>query len=128
MFNIIRNIKNIMTRISGVNLPLSKKIFISLTYIYGIGISRSINILHQARIPLNLRTNKLTEKNIVELIKIVDHKYIVENELHEKVAIDVKSLVDVNSYRGKRHTRCLPVRGQRTHTNARTNRRKKLKK
>ena len=109
-----------MARIAGVDLPKSKRIEIGLTYIYGIGRSASNQILQKLRIDPNIRTDQLSEAEINSIRKIIDSAYKVEGELRTEVSINIKRLMDLGSYRGLRHRKSLPVRGQRTSTNART--------
>ena len=109
-----------MARIAGVDLPKSKRIEIGLTYIYGIGRSTSREILKQLNIDLDTKTDDLTESEINSIRKTIDGKYKVEGELRSTVSMNIKRLMDLGCYRGLRHRRSLPVRGQRTSTNART--------
>ena len=111
-----------MARISGVDLPKNKRTEIALTYIYGIGKSTSQKILDQAGIDPNLRVKDLTEEDATHIRVIVDRDYKVEGDLRREVTQHIKRLQEIGSYRGLRHRRNLPVRGQRTKTNARTNR------
>ncbi len=109
-----------MARIAGVDLPRQKHIEIALTYIYGIGRSSSREILERLAIDPDTRTDDLTEGQINEIRKVIDSDYKVEGELRSQVSMNIKRLMDLGSYRGLRHRRGLPVRGQRTSTNART--------
>lgn len=109
-----------MARIAGVDLPKQKRIEIALTYIYGIGRSSSNDILSQLDIDPNTKTDALTESQIADIRKAIDGGYKVEGELRSEVAMNIKRLMDLGSYRGLRHRKGLPVRGQRTSTNART--------
>jgi small subunit ribosomal protein S13 len=109
-----------MARISGVDLPKSKRIEIALTYIYGIGRSASREILGKAGISLDLKTDDLSDDDVVKIRQIMDQSYKVEGDLRRDVTGNIKRHLDMGSYRGLRHRRNLPVRGQRTHTNART--------
>lgn len=109
-----------MARIAGVDLPRQKHIEIALTYIYGIGRSTSRTILGRLDIDPDTRTEDLTEGQINDIRKVIDNDYKVEGELRSQVSMDIKRLMDLGSYRGLRHRRGLPVRGQRTCTNART--------
>ena len=111
-----------MARIAGVDLPKNKRTEIALTYIYGIGKSTSQKILDQAGIDPNLRVKDLTEEDATHIRVIVDRDYKVEGDLRREVTQHIKRLQEIGSYRGLRHRRNLPVRGQRTKTNARTNR------
>ncbi len=109
-----------MARIAGVDLPKNKRVEIALTYLYGIGRTNSNRILKEAEVDPNTRTQSLTEGQIAQIRKILDRDYKVEGDLRKEVAMNIKRLMDVGTYRGLRHRRGLPVRGQRTHTNART--------
>ena len=109
-----------MARIAGVDLPKKKRIEIGLTYIYGIGRSSSRRILNQMDINLDTNTDQLTESQINSIRKVIDNEYKVEGELRTEVSMNIKRLMDLGCYRGLRHRRSLPVRGQRTSTNART--------
>ncbi len=109
-----------MARIAGVNIPTSKRAVIALTYIHGIGRARSQEICEKAGVSLTARIQDLTEQEIIKLREIIDADYTVEGDLRREVSINVKRLMDLGCYRGLRHRRKLPVRGQRTHTNART--------
>jgi len=107
-------------RIAGVDLPKDKRVEISLTYIYGIGRSASQKILNEAGIEWDKKAGALSESEVVKIRGIIDNTFKVEGELRREVAMNIKGLMDLGSYRGLRHRRSLPVRGQRTHTNART--------
>ena len=109
-----------MARIAGVDLPRQKRVEIALTYIYGIGVSRSNKILSEAGIDPSVRVKDLSEEEVSKIAKILDGEGGVEGDLRKDVAMNVKRLMEIGSYRGMRHRRNLPVRGQRTHTNART--------
>jgi small subunit ribosomal protein S13 len=109
-----------MARIAGVDLPRQKRVEIALTYIYGIGVSRSNRILAEAGIDPSVRVKDLSEEESNRIAKILDGQGGVEGDLRKDVAMNIKRLMEVGSYRGLRHRRNLPVRGQRTHTNART--------
>lgn len=109
-----------MARISGVDLPRRKRIEIGLTYIYGIGLSASKNILKQLDIDPNTRTDDLNEVQINDIRKVIDSEHKVEGELRTEISMNIKRLMDLGCYRGLRHRKSLPVRGQRTSTNART--------
>ncbi len=109
-----------MARIAGVDLPKRKRIEIGLTYIYGIGRSTSNRILSQLDIDPNRKTDDLTESEVSDIRKVIDSEYKVEGERRSEVSMNIKRLMDLGSYRGLRHRRSLPVRGQRTSTNART--------
>ena len=109
-----------MARISGVDLPKNKRVEIGLTYIYGIGRSSSRQILNQLAIELDTKTDDLTESQINDIRKVIDNQFKVEGTLRTEVSMNIKRLMDLGCYRGLRHRRSLPVRGQRTSTNART--------
>ena len=109
-----------MARIAGVDLPKGKRIEIALTYIYGIGRSNSQKILAEARVDLDTASDQLTEDQITSIRKILDEKYRVEGDLRREISMNIKRLMDLGAYRGLRHRRGLPARGQRTSTNART--------
>lgn len=109
-----------MARIAGVDLPRNKRIAIALTYIYGIGQPRALQILESTGISPDLRTQDLGDDDINAIRREIEGKYKVEGALRTEVSMNVKRLMDIGSYRGLRHRRGLPVRGQRTHTNART--------
>lgn len=109
-----------MARIAGVDLPRQKRVEVGLTYIHGIGATRSNKILAQAGIDPNVRVKDLSEEEASRIAKIIEAEGSVEGDLRKDVAMNVKRLMEIGSYRGMRHRRNLPVRGQRTHTNART--------
>ncbi len=109
-----------MARIAGVDLPKDKRVEIALTYIYGIGRSSSNKILEKANVDKDIKVNKLTETEVVRIRDIIDQEYKVEGDLRRELATNIKRLMDIGSYRGLRHRKSLPLRGQRTHTNART--------
>ncbi len=109
-----------MARIAGVDLPRSKRMEVALTYIYGIGRSSSRDILQQAGVSLDLKTDDLTDDDVVKIRQIIDQSFKVEGDLRRDVTANIKRHLDMGSYRGLRHRRNLPVHGQRTHTNART--------
>ena len=109
-----------MARIAGVDLPRDKRVEIGLTYIYGIGRKLSNDILKTANVNPDTRARDLTDDEISRLREAIDHGYTVEGDLRRDVALDIKRLIEIGSYRGQRHRRGLPVRGQRTKTNART--------
>ena len=109
-----------MARIEGVDLPRHKRIEMALTYIFGIGRSTATKVLTEAEIDGATRTQDLTESEIARLREVLQRGYTVEGELRKEVAMNIKRLIDLNTYRGIRHKRGLPVRGQRTSTNART--------
>jgi len=109
-----------MARIAGVDLPKSKRMEIALTYIYGIGRSASRDILVQAGVSLNLKSDDLSDDDVAKIRQVMDQSYKVEGDLRRDVTANIKRHLDMGSYRGLRHRKNLPVRGQRTHTNART--------
>jgi small subunit ribosomal protein S13 len=111
-----------MPRIAGIDIPINKQAWISLQYIYGIGPTSSQKILDQAKIAPDIRVKDLTEEEVNKLREIIDKQYRVEGELRKEVNFNIKRLIEIGSYRGSRHRRSLPVRGQRTRTNARTKR------
>ena len=109
-----------MDRISGVNIPTNKKVSIGLTYIHGIGDKSALDICEKAGIDKDKRVNELLETEVIQIREIIDGSYRVEGELRRDISTNIKRLMDLGNYRGLRHRRGLPVRGQRTHTNART--------
>src|SRR5689334_20892908 len=109
-----------MARIAGVDLPRNKRMEVALTYIYGIGKTSSKRILDEARIDPNKKTDTLGDDEIARIRAVLDAGYKVEGDLRREVALNIKRLMDLGAYRGLRHRRNLPVRGQRTHTNSRT--------
>jgi small subunit ribosomal protein S13 len=109
-----------MARLAGVDLPNEKRIEIALTYIFGVGRPSANKILEKANINKDTRVNRLTEAEVVRLRDILEREFKVEGDLKREVATNIKRLMDIGSYRGLRHRKSLPVRGQRTHTNART--------
>lgn len=111
-----------MPRIAGVDIPNEKRVEVGLTYIYGIGLTRSQSILEKTNISPDTRGRDLTEAEVARLREVIAQDYVVEGDLRREVALSIKRLVDIGSYRGMRHRRNLPVRGQRTKTNARTRR------
>lgn len=109
-----------MARIAGVDLPRNKRMEVALTYIYGLGRASARKILAEAGVNVNKKSDALSDEDVVKLRQIIDSGYKVEGDLRREVATHIKRLMDIGSYRGLRHRRNLPVRGQRTHTNART--------
>ncbi len=109
-----------MARIEGVDLPRNKRVDIALTYIYGIGRALARQILDEANVAHHVRTQDLSEVEVAAIRDVIQAGYKVEGDLRKEVAMNIKRLIDINCYRGLRHKRGLPVRGQRTHTNART--------
>jgi small subunit ribosomal protein S13 len=109
-----------MARIAGVDLPPNKRIEIGLTYIYGIGRSQANNILSAAGVSVETKVRELNDDEVNKIRKVIEEQYRVEGDLRKEISFNIKRLMEVGSYRGFRHRRGLPVRGQRTHTNART--------
>lgn len=114
-----------MARIAGVDIPRNKTVEIALTYIYGIGLTRSQKILSQLTIAGGTRVRDLTEEQVNRIRTVIDNDYVVEGDLRREVQLNIKRLMDIGCYRGLRHRRGLPVHGQRTRTNARTRRGRK---
>ena len=111
-----------MARIAGVDLPPSKRVEIGLTYIYGIGRTRSLGILERAQVPSHVKVRDLSEDEVLRITRVINQEARVEGDLRKATSLDIKRLIEIGSYRGMRHRRNLPCRGQRTHTNARTRR------
>jgi small subunit ribosomal protein S13 len=109
-----------VARIAGVNIPTEKKVHVGLTYIYGIGPARAKDICVKAGIADKTRVNQLSDDDVIRIREIIDRDYQVEGDLRRETAMNIKRLMDLGCYRGLRHRKGLPVRGQRTHTNART--------
>ena len=109
-----------MARIAGVDLPRNKRMVVALTYIYGIGPSKAKEICKDAGVDESLRSDDLTENDVVKIRDVIDRSHKVEGDLRKEIAMNIKRLMDLGTYRGLRHRRGLPVRGQRTHTNSRT--------
>jgi small subunit ribosomal protein S13 len=109
-----------VARIAGVNIPTNKRVVVALQYIHGIGQSKAKEIMHKVSIPDARRVSQLTDQEVLQLREVIDRDYIVEGDLRREVSMNIKRLMDLGCYRGLRHRRGLPVRGQRTHTNART--------
>jgi small subunit ribosomal protein S13 len=109
-----------VARIAGVNIPTNKRVIIALQYIHGIGSAKAKEIMHKVAIPESRRVSQLTDQEVLQLRELIDRDYLVEGDLRREVAMNIKRLMDLGCYRGLRHRRSLPVRGQRTHTNART--------
>lgn len=109
-----------MARIAGVDLPRNKRMDIALTYIYGLGRHLALKVLNAADVPVDLKTDNLTEENIAQIRGVLEGSFKVEGDLRREVSMNIKRLMDLGCYRGLRHRKGLPVRGQRTHTNART--------
>ena len=109
-----------MARIAGVNIPTNKRVVIALQYIHGIGAKKASEICEKVAIPAERRVAQLTDNEVLQIREMIDRDYIVEGDLRREVSMNIKRLMDLGGYRGLRHRRNLPVRGQRTHTNART--------
>jgi small subunit ribosomal protein S13 len=109
-----------VARIAGVNIPSNKRVEIGLRYIHGIGPQIAKEICEKVNIPVQRRVNELTDAEVLQIREVIDRDYMVEGDLRRDVAMNIKRLMDLGCYRGLRHRRGLPVRGQRTHTNART--------
>jgi small subunit ribosomal protein S13 len=110
----------IVARIAGVNLPTNKRVVIALQYIHGIGPTKAREIMEKVGLPDARRVSQLTDQEVLQIREMIDHDFIVEGDLRREVSMNIKRLMDLGCYRGLRHRRGLPVRGQRTHTNART--------
>ena len=109
-----------MARIAGVNIPTNKRVIIALQYIHGIGSTKAREIITKVNIPESRRVNELSDSEVIQIRETIDRDYMVEGDLRRDVSMNIKRLMDLGCYRGLRHRRGLPVRGQRTHTNART--------
>jgi small subunit ribosomal protein S13 len=109
-----------VARIAGVNIPTNKRVLIALQYIHGIGPAKAREIVRKVNIPESRRVNELSDSEVLQIREAIDRDYMVEGDLRREVAMNIKRLMDLGCYRGLRHRRGLPVRGQRTHTNART--------
>ncbi|MCE1236742.1 MAG: 30S ribosomal protein S13 [Hyphomicrobiales bacterium] len=109
-----------MARIAGVNIPTNKRVVIALQYIHGIGQKKADEIMGKVNIAYDRRVNELSDAEVLQIREVIDRDYVVEGDLRREVAMNIKRLMDLGCYRGLRHRRGLPVRGQRTHTNART--------
>ena len=109
-----------MARIAGVNIPTNKRVLIALQYIHGIGSQKANEIMDKVGIPQERRVSQLTDQEVLQIREVIDRDFIVEGDLRRETAMNIKRLMDLGCYRGLRHRRGLPVRGQRTHTNART--------
>jgi len=109
-----------VARIAGVNIPTNKRVLIGLQYIHGIGPAKAREIVTKIGIPDERRVNQLTDQEVLQIREVIDRDYMVEGDLRRETAMNIKRLMDLGCYRGLRHRRGLPVRGQRTHTNART--------
>ena len=109
-----------VARIAGVNIPTNKRVLIALQYIHGIGEKSAADIMEKTKIPLDRRVSQLSDAEVLQIREMIDRDYVVEGDLRRETGINIKRLMDLGCYRGLRHRRGLPVRGQRTHTNART--------
>ena len=109
-----------MARIAGVNIPTNKRVLIALQYIHGIGQRNAAEIMEKVKIPVDRRVSQLSDQEVLQIREVIDRDYMVEGDLRREVSINIKRLMDLGAYRGLRHRKQLPVRGQRTHTNART--------
>jgi small subunit ribosomal protein S13 len=109
-----------VARIAGVNIPTNKRVEIALTYIHGIGRTKARQIRETVGLPPEKRVSQLSDAEVIRIREVIDQSYVVEGDLRREVAMNIKRLMDLGTYRGLRHRRGLPVRGQRTHTNART--------
>jgi small subunit ribosomal protein S13 len=109
-----------MARIAGVNIPTNKRVIIALQYIHGIGPKKAEEICEKVAIPAERRVNQLSDSEVLQIREVIDRDYMVEGDLRREVSMNIKRLMDLGCYRGLRHRRSLPVRGQRTHTNSRT--------
>jgi small subunit ribosomal protein S13 len=109
-----------LARIAGVNIPTNKRVVIALQYIHGIGAKKASEIMEKVNIPQERRVSQLTDAEVLQIREVIDRDYMVEGDLRREVQLNIKRLQDLGCYRGLRHRRNLPVRGQRTHTNART--------
>ena len=109
-----------MARIAGVNIPTNKRVVVALQYIHGIGPKKAQEIMEKIRLPQERRVAQLTDQEVLQIREMIDRDYMVEGDLRRDVAVNIKRLMDLGCYRGLRHRKGLPVRGQRTHTNART--------
>jgi small subunit ribosomal protein S13 len=109
-----------VARIAGINIPTNKRVLISLTYIHGIGRTKAMNICEKVGIPEERRVAELTDQEVIQIRELIDQDHMVEGDLRREVAMNIKRLMDLGCYRGIRHRKGLPLRGQRTHTNART--------
>ena len=109
-----------VARIAGVNIPTNKRVLVALQYIHGIGEKSAEDIMEKVKLPLDRRVSQLSDAEVLQIREVIDRDYVVEGDLRREVAVNIKRLMDLGCYRGLRHRRGLPVRGQRTHTNART--------
>ena len=109
-----------MARIAGVNIPTNKRVLVALQYIHGIGEKSAAEIMEKVKLPVERRVSQLSDAEVLQIREVIDRDYVVEGDLRRETGINIKRLMDLGCYRGLRHRRGLPVRGQRTHTNART--------
>jgi small subunit ribosomal protein S13 len=109
-----------LARIAGINLPTNKRVIVALQYIHGIGAAKAREIVDKVQIPAPRRVSQLTDQEVLQIREVIDRDFMVEGDLRREVSMNIKRLMDLGCYRGLRHRRGLPVRGQRTHTNART--------
>ena len=109
-----------MARIAGVNIPTNKRVLIALQYIHGIGQKNAAEIIEKVKIPVDRRVSQLSDQEVLQIREVIDRDYLVEGDLRRETGMNIKRLMDLGCYRGLRHRKQLPVRGQRTHTNART--------
>ena len=109
-----------MARIAGVNIPTAKRVLIALQYIHGIGQKAAAEIIEKVKITQDRRVNQLSDAEVLQIREMIDREYTVEGDLRREVSVNIKRLMDLGTYRGMRHRKSLPTRGQRTHTNART--------
>lgn len=109
-----------MARIAGVNIPTNKRVVVALQYIHGIGQKNAADIMEKTKIPQDRRVSQLTDAEVLQIREIIDRDFLVEGDLRRETSMNIKRLMDLGCYRGLRHRKGLPVRGQRTHTNART--------
>jgi small subunit ribosomal protein S13 len=109
-----------LARIAGVNIPTNKRVIVALQYIHGIGATKAQEIMTKAGLPPERRVSQLTDQEVLHIREVIDRDYLVEGDLRRETQLNIKRLMDLGCYRGLRHRRGLPVRGQRTHTNART--------
>ena len=109
-----------MARIAGVNIPTNKRVLVALQYIHGIGEKSAEDIMEKVKLPLDRRVSQLSDAEVLQIREVIDRDYVVEGDLRRETGINIKRLMDLGCYRGLRHRRGVPVRGQRTHTNART--------
>src|SRR4029079_9026550 len=117
---LVRTRRNDVARIAGVNIPTNKRVVIALQYIHGIGQRNAADIMKKTNIPQDRRVSQLTDAEVLQIREMIDRDYVVEGDLRREVGQNIKRLMDLGCYRGLRHRKGLPVRGQRTHTNART--------